>query len=368
MTDTTRPLQLGLFMPNCSNMSAISTYRTVADEWDYPSNRAIALAAEAAGFDFLFPVSRWRGFGGETDYLGTSLETMTWASALLAETSRIRVYSTVHVPAFHPLVVAKMGATLDHIGQGRWGINLVSGWSKEEFGMMGIDILPHAERYQRTRAFIEVLKGLWTRPPGSFDYDSPWYTIRGGYSLPQPVQQPHPPIVNAGISPDAQALIVEHCDWAFISMFTLDGARVTVSEIKTRAAARGRTVRCACFPFVLWRDSADEAEAEIARIIAHKDAVASGNWLRGLSLESGSFDAFTLDRMTLGAGAFPVTGTARDVAEKLGDIHAAGLDGVLMVFQAYLQDTRRFAREIQPLLREMGIVSGAGAAGPGDGR
>jgi alkanesulfonate monooxygenase SsuD/methylene tetrahydromethanopterin reductase-like flavin-dependent oxidoreductase (luciferase family) len=250
-----------------------------------------------------------------------------------------------------------MGATLDHIGQGRWGINLVSGWSKEEFGMMGIDILPHAERYQRTRAFIEVLKGLWTQPPGSFDYDSSWYTIRGGYSLPQPVQKPHPPIVNAGISPDAQALIAAHCDWAFISMFTLDSARATVSEIKARAAARGRIVRCACFPFVLWRDSADEAEAEVARIIAHKDPVASGNWLRGLSLESGSFDTFTLDRMTLGAGAFPVTCTARDVAEKLRDIHAAGLDGVLMVFQAYLQDTQCFAREVLPLLDEMGVTS-----------
>jgi hypothetical protein len=74
-------------MPNCSNMSAISTYRIVPDEWDYESNKRIALAAEEAGFDFLFPVSRWRGFGGETDYLGTSMETMTWASALLAVTS-----------------------------------------------------------------------------------------------------------------------------------------------------------------------------------------------------------------------------------------------------------------------------------------
>ena len=42
-------LQLGLFMPNCSNMSAISTYRTVPDEWPYESNKRIALAAEAAG-------------------------------------------------------------------------------------------------------------------------------------------------------------------------------------------------------------------------------------------------------------------------------------------------------------------------------
>ncbi len=110
--------------------------RTAPDEWPYETNKKIALAAEEAGLHFLFPVSRWRGFGGKTNYLGTSLETMTWASALLAVTQKIHVYSTVHIPVFHPLVAAKMGASLDHIGNGRWGINIVSGWSKEEFGRL----------------------------------------------------------------------------------------------------------------------------------------------------------------------------------------------------------------------------------------
>ena len=50
----------------------------------------------------LFPVSRWRGFGGETNYMGISLETTTWAAGLLEATSRIKIFSTVHVPLFHP--------------------------------------------------------------------------------------------------------------------------------------------------------------------------------------------------------------------------------------------------------------------------
>ncbi len=346
-------LQLGLFMPNCSNMYAISTYRTVPDEWPYESNKRIALAAEAAGFDFLFPVSRWRGFGGPTDYLGTSLETMTWASALLAVTSRIKVFSTVHVPVFHPVVVAKMGATLDHIGQGRWGINLVSGWSKEEFGMMGVDLLPHAERYQRTTAFVEILRGLWTEPPGSFNYESPWYQVRGGYSLPQPTTPP--PIANAGGSADAQAMVARLCDWAFLSPPSIEATPSITSQIRARAAAHGRSVKCAGFPFVLWRDSEEEAAAEVAKIIAHKDIIAAGNWLEGVGLGSGSFDQFTLDMMVLGAGALPVVGTARQVAEKLAALHAGGLDGLLMVFQAYYEDTLRFEREVLPILREMGV-------------
>jgi FMNH2-dependent dimethyl sulfone monooxygenase len=205
-------LGLGLFMPNCSNAYSISTYKPVPDDWTYEANAQIARAAEAAGFDFLFPVAKWKGYGGKTDYLGTSLETMTWAGALLATTERIQVFSTVHVPIFHPLVAAKMGATLDHIGKGRWGLNVVSGWSEREFGMMGIEVLPHTERYERTAAYIEIIRGLWTCEPGTFNHESKWYRIRGGWVMPQPTRKPHPPIANAGVSEEARELVARLCD------------------------------------------------------------------------------------------------------------------------------------------------------------
>ena len=168
-----RRLSLGLFMPNCSNMPSISTHDVAQDQWTYASNEAIALAAEQCDFEYLFPVSRWRGFGGETNFLGTSLET-TWASALLRATSRINIFSTVHVPLFHPFVIAKMGATLAHISGNRWGLNVVSGWSEREFGMMGIELEDHARRYDRTAAFIEILRGLWSEAGQPFDHTSDW--------------------------------------------------------------------------------------------------------------------------------------------------------------------------------------------------
>ncbi|MGH8596025.1 MAG: hypothetical protein ACREXT_05140, partial [Gammaproteobacteria bacterium] len=100
------------------------------------------------------------------------------------------------------------------------------------------------------------------------------------------------------------------------------------------------------------------AHAEINKIIAHKDPIATRNWLEGLNLQSGSFDQFTLDMMTLGAGAFPIVGTADDVAVKLKALFDAGLDGVLMVFQAYHRDTLRFQAEVMPRLRELGVIRG----------
>jgi alkanesulfonate monooxygenase SsuD/methylene tetrahydromethanopterin reductase-like flavin-dependent oxidoreductase (luciferase family) len=253
------PLGLGLFMPNCSNAYSISTYKPVPADWTYEANAQIARAAETAGFDFLFPVAKWKGYGGTTDYLGTSLETMTWASALLATTERIQVFSTVHVPIFHPLVAAKMGATLDHIGKGRWGLNVVSGWSEREFGMMGIEVLPHAERYERTAAYIEIIKGLWT-----FD--------------------------------------------------------------------------------------------ERHRILEQMDREAAENWARGLIPQSGSFDQFTLEMFALGASGLPIFGTRDQVAESLDRLYRSGMDGVLMVFLSYYEDTLRFEREIMPLLRQLGTI------------
>jgi dimethylsulfone monooxygenase len=351
------PLALGLFMPNCSNAYCISTYKPVPDDWTYESNSRIAHAAEKAGFDFLFPVAKWKGYGGKTDYLGISLETMTWAGALLAETSRIKVFSTVHVPIFHPVVAAKMGATLDHIGNGRWGLNVVSGWSEREFGMMGIEVLPHAERYQRTAAYIEIIKALWTLEPGTFNHESKWYRIRGGWVMPQPTQKPHPPIANAGVSEEARELVARLCDWAFIAPPSLESTADLTADFQSRAHRYGRTVKCCCFPFLVWRETEREAEQERRRIMDHMDREAAENWARGLLPQSGSFDQnTTLEMFAMAAGGLPIFGTRDQIAEGLDRLYRSEMDGVLMVFLSYYDDTLRFEREIMPLLRQLGTI------------
>ncbi len=351
------PLKLGLFMPNCSNAYSISSRKKDPDDWTYESNLKIALRAEELGFELLFPVSKWRGYGGVTNYLGTSLETMTWASALLARTSRIKVFSTVHVPLFHPMVTAKMGATLDHMSQGRWGLNVVSGWSEREFGMMGIEVMPHAERYQRTAAYIEILKGLWTCEPGAFSYDSPWYHITDGEVLPQPVQLPHPVIANAGNSEDARAMTARLCDWAFMAVSSIEAGGELSADFKSRAAEYQRTVRCAVYPYLLWRETEAEAEAERRRILEAMDRVATENWARGLLGQSGSFDpSFPLESFAFGAGALPILGDAEGVIRQISQLYENGIDAVLMVFESYYDDLARFEREIMPGLRDLNVI------------
>jgi len=189
------PIKLGLFMPNCSYAMSISTYKPNPEEWEFEHNVKIAQAAEEENFDFL---------------------TFTWASSLLQRTSRIGVYSTVHVPVYHPFVVAKMGASLDYISGGRWGLNVVSGWNHAEFSMMGLEIHDHAKRYEKTTDYLKVIKGLWTAEPGTFDFESEWYQIKQGWISPLPKSSPHPPIINAGTSDAGRNLVANYCDWSFM--------------------------------------------------------------------------------------------------------------------------------------------------------
>ncbi len=351
------PLKFGIFMPSVSHNPNISRYKPEPDDWTFESNKRIALAAEAAGFDFIFPISRWKGFGGDINYHGNSLETMTWASALLAVTKTIEIYSTVHVPAFNPVVAAKMGATLDHIGGGRWGINLVSGWCRPEFEMMGVDILEHGNRYERTEDFIKILKGLWTEPPGTFDFESENYTVKGGYVQPQPQRKPHPPIVNAGSSDHARDMVARQCDWSFICPVSLDDAEAITADIKARAAKEGRDVRVVSMLQPIWyNDNPQRAFDEKDEVVAQADWEALNNWADGLGMESGSFTQHTREMLAFGAGTPPALGTAQDVAEGIRAFYDRGVDGILMSYNRYLEDTVKFGNEVIPILGEMGLI------------
>ena len=99
-----------------------------------------------------------------------SWESITWACGLLAATKRINVFATVHVPLNHPLVAAKQMATADHIGQGRFGINVVCGWNEDEFHMFGVTKKEHEDRYAQGAEWWTIVKRIWAGE-GPFDFD-----------------------------------------------------------------------------------------------------------------------------------------------------------------------------------------------------
>src|SRR5437870_10126604 len=139
-------LKIGLFGANCSSGRAVTM---VPERWsgNWPDCLKLAQMADAAGIEFMLPIGRWKGYGGDTDYQGETFETVTWACGLLAQTKRLTVFGTVHAPLIAPLIAAKEFVTADHIGEARFGLNVLCGWTEGEVEMFGAPQRDHATHY-----------------------------------------------------------------------------------------------------------------------------------------------------------------------------------------------------------------------------
>src|SRR4029077_21002117 len=86
-------LKIGLFGANCSSAR---TATLAPERWlaTWPDCLKMARMADDAGIHFLLPRGRWKGYGGPSDFHGSTLETMTWACGLLGATKRITVFGT----------------------------------------------------------------------------------------------------------------------------------------------------------------------------------------------------------------------------------------------------------------------------------
>ena len=101
-------IKLGAMAFNCSHGSTVTT-ADGAWQMTWADNRKLARMADAAGFEALLPVGRWKGYGGETNFNNRTFESLTWAAGIAAETSHATVFSTVHAPLVHPVAAAKDG-------------------------------------------------------------------------------------------------------------------------------------------------------------------------------------------------------------------------------------------------------------------
>jgi alkanesulfonate monooxygenase SsuD/methylene tetrahydromethanopterin reductase-like flavin-dependent oxidoreductase (luciferase family) len=171
-------LQLGLFGANCSSGRAVTA---VPERWSGSWSDCLRLAqmVDAAGIEFMLPIGRWKGYCGDTDYQGATLETVTWACGLLAKTRRLTVFGTVDAPLIAPLIAAKQFVTSDQIGEGRFGLNLVCGWNEGEFEMFGATLRDHEARYEYAQEWLDIVKEAWSERQ-DFDFAGRFFQIRRG--------------------------------------------------------------------------------------------------------------------------------------------------------------------------------------------
>jgi alkanesulfonate monooxygenase SsuD/methylene tetrahydromethanopterin reductase-like flavin-dependent oxidoreductase (luciferase family) len=355
-------LKLGLFGLNVSNGCAITSAEgSLQTSW--PTTRELARIADRDGYETLVPVARWKGFGGETNFNGTNFETYTWAAGLGEATDDICIMTTSHVPTVHPILAAKQGTTIDHITNGRFALNVVCGWFKPELEMFGAPLMDHATRYDYASEWVEIVKKLWTCED-EFDYEGRFFKIDKGFSQPKPLQQPMPPIMNAGGSERGQHFAAKYADMAFLLLQSHDHEQIKRQADAYRELARneyGRDIQLWSYAYVVQADTQQEADDYLRYYVVERgDDVAVGN-LTNIMLENAqTVPKEIMEQMKFhfkaGWGGYPLVGTADSIAQQLIDLRTqTGLDGMLLSWVDYRDGLERFGRDVMPRLEQAGL-------------
>ena len=350
---------LGTFASNCSGgMTPTKLPERWASTWE--NNEKLGRMLDDAGIDFMLPIARWIGYGGETDFHGGVLETMTWATALLAVTKRISVFATIHVAANHPVVVAKQIATVDEMSRGRIGLNVVAGWNKPEYEALGLTLpADHPTRYRYAQEWFDIVEKLWTHK-APFDWNGEFFKLKGIYGNPLAWNGERPPIINAAGSGEGRDFAVRNADFLFTPAIDLSRSKAEVAELKEKAGAVGRSVEVLTFSHVVCRPTEQEARDYWVHFAdKNADWVAVDNLIALQFANAQSFPhdlvALIRDRFAAGHGGFPLVGTPEQVAAGISALHEAGFKGTTLSFVDYVKEFPYFRDNVIPILESRGL-------------
>ncbi len=275
----------------------------------------LARRAEAAHFDALFfadgPV-----LADNIRYAARfRVEPITWLSAIAAATSHIGLIATASTSYYEPYNLARLFASLDHISGGRAGWNIVTTSAAQAAQNFGLSEHPvHAERYERSREFVEVVTKLWDswedgaviadQASGLFADDARIHSIehigrhfkvRGALNTPR-TPQGRPVYVQAGSSEDGRSFATLYAEAIFTAHQTLPSAQAFYADIKRRAVALGRQpehikVLPGLSPFIgSTQAEADALEAEFNELIQPEYSLDQLKRMTGIDLHGHSLD------------------------------------------------------------------------------
>jgi pyrimidine oxygenase len=343
-------LELGVFIPIGNNGWIIST---TAPQYlpTFELNRDICQLAEKVGFDFVFSMSKWRGYGGETRFWDFSLESLTLMAALAAVTRKIRIYASVQPLMVPPAVAAKMAVTIDDISGGRAGINIVTGAYLDETAQMGL--LPPAYdtyRYEYAREWIEVVTRLWTEE--SVTYRGKYFQLEDCRSDPKPLRKPHPDIVCAGISDAGMRFTSRHGTHSFLGGRTLEEVVVLGRRMKELARGARRPIKTYTVVTLIQGKSDSHAKELFDYYCSGADIKALRNVVAMMQGPSGELVQDIAKKFVF-FGCQPLVGGPESIAAVINEWANDGdLDGVMFCFPEFIQGLNDLQARVVPILGE----------------
>ena len=212
---------------------------------------AVAQKAETLGFDSLwvpdhvvipttiksrYPYNESGRFPAAAE--ASFFEPLSVLGFLAGVTQRVRLGTWVLVlPHRHPIVTAKMFATLDVLSRGRMMLGAGIGWMEEEITLLGA---PFKKRGALSDDYLRAMKELWSNPDPQFT--GQFVQFSGIKCEPKPVQQPFPVWIG-GHSPRAMRRVVEFGDgWVAVPK-SFANFQETYATLQVAAEKAGRDMK-----------------------------------------------------------------------------------------------------------------------------
>ncbi|MDX3232720.1 LLM class flavin-dependent oxidoreductase [Streptomyces sp. ME19-01-6] len=310
------------------------------------------------------------GFVGALTPTGAWCEDAWLATAMVSQRTERLKFLVAFRPGFlSPTFAAQMASTYQRQTGGRLLLNVVTGGESREQRAYG-DFLDKDARYARTGEFLGIVRDLW---------DGKTVDVAGEHlrveeaklaRLPDPV----PEVYFGGSSPAAGVVAARHAD-VYLTWGEPPGAVAEkIAWVRGLAAKEGRSPRFGIRLHVITRDTAEQAWAEAGRLLDGFDeatvrAVQEGlgrseseGQRRMLALHGGGRDGLEIHPnlwagigLVRGGAGTALVGSHAEVAERIAEYHALGVDEFILSGYPHLEEAYWFGEGVLPLLRERGL-------------
>jgi len=163
-----------------------------------PTLKRIAKAADEGGFYSLWVMDHFF----QMERLGSAelnmLESYSTLSYLAAVTENVKLGTMVTGVIYrHPGVLIKTVSTLDVLSGGRAYLGIGAAWYEREALGLGVPYPETKERFERLEETLQIAHQMWSEKIAPFD--GKHYHLKETLNHPQPISQPHPPILIGGM-------------------------------------------------------------------------------------------------------------------------------------------------------------------------
>ena len=332
---------------------------------DFNYYRQVAIAADSLGYEgVLLPTGR------------SCEDSWIVAASLIEATRRLKFLVALRPGLVQPVQSARMAATLDRLSGGRLLVNLVTGGDPEELAGDGL-FLPHAERYALSEEFLQIWRQVLeaSHAGEAIDYDGQQLKVQGGKLLYPPVNRPYPPVFFGGSSEPAHELAARQVDTYLTWGEAPEAVASKLADVRSRAAAHGRQLQYGIRLHVIVRETEEAAWAAAAELVQHLDegvvAAAQAKFAsmdsvgqrRMAELHRGKFNKANIREgleispnlwagvgLVRGGAGTALVGSPQQVADRLKEYAALGLEYFVLSGYPHLDEAYRFAELVFPLL------------------